>query len=102
MAAEDGGWRGRLKPGPRLRALGRSVADVILPPLAFDTAEVAASMGLPADAWSRVQFLEAPVCDGCGAGFEFDGGVFAEARCAACLAKPYAFDRARAACVYFA
>ena len=51
-------------------------------------------------AWSRVAFLEDPVCDGCGAGFEMDGGPFAAARCAACLAQPYAFDRARAACVY--
>ena len=45
-------------------------------------------------------FLEAPVCDGCGAAFEFDGGDFASDRCAACLAQPYAFARARAACVY--
>lgn len=51
-------------------------------------------------AWSRVAFLEAPVCDGCGAAFEFDGGDLAEGRCAACLARPYAFARCRAACVY--
>ena len=40
------------------------------------------------------------MCDGCGAGFEMDGGVFASPRCAACLAQPYVFARARAACVY--
>ena len=45
-------------------------------------------------------FLEAPVCDGCGAAFDFDGGAFASERCAACIAQPYGFDRARAACVY--
>ncbi len=44
-------------------------------------------------------FLEDPVCDGCGMGFEVDAGAFTE-RCAACLAQPYAFARARAACVY--
>ena len=33
---------------------------------------------------------------GCGTPFEFDLG----ARCAACLAKPRAFDAARAACLY--
>lgn len=45
-------------------------------------------------------FLEAPVCDGCGAAFDVEGGAFAETRCAACVAAPYAFDRCRAACVY--
>ena len=82
------------------RALGRSAADLLLPPLAIDSAVATASPGLTADAWSRVVFLEDPVCDGCGAGFEMDGGPFAAARCAACLAQPYAFARARAACVY--
>lgn len=33
---------------------------------------------------------------GCGTPFEYDPGV----RCAACLAKPRAFDAARAACLY--
>jgi len=47
-----------------------------------------------------VIFLEDPVCDGCGAAFEFDGGAFASDRCAACLAQPYRFARCRAACVY--
>ena len=82
------------------RALGRGVADLLLPPLAHDSPEAAASAGMTPRAWSRVAFLEDPVCDGCGAGFEMDGGQFAGARCAACLAQPYAFDRARAACVY--
>lgn len=56
--------------------------------------------GLSAGAFGRVTFLEDPVCDGCGAAFEHDGGAFAETRCAACTAQPYAFSRARAACVY--
>ena len=85
---------------PHLRALGRGVADLILPPVAHDSREATAAAGLSPDAWSRVVFLEAPVCDGCGAAFEFDGGDFASDRCAACLAQPYAFARARAACVY--
>lgn len=97
---QDGGWRGRLKPGPRIAALGRSLADLILPPMAHDSPEATASAGLTPDAWSRVVFLEAPVCDGCGAAFEADGGAFGADRCAACIAQPYAFARARAACVY--
>ena len=80
--------------------MARGAADIILPPMAHDSREATAAAGLTPDAWSRIVFLEAPVCDGCGAAFEFDGGVFADDRCAACLARPYAFDRARAACVY--
>lgn len=105
MNLQDGGWRDRLKAGGRqitrgARSLGRGLTDLLLPPLAWDSPEAAASAGLTPDAWSRVVFLEDPVCDGCGAGFEMDGGAFASPRCAACLAQPYAFDRARAACVY--
>lgn len=76
------------------------MVDLLLPPLAHDSPEATAAAGLTADAWSRVVFLEDPVCDGCGAGFEMDGGAFASDRCAACMAQPYAFARARAACVY--
>lgn len=54
--------------------------------------------GLPAETWSRIAFLEAPVCDGCGNPYEFDPGP--GVRCAACMARPQAFDRARAACLY--
>ena len=105
MALQDGGWRARLEAGRSqvfvgLRALGRGAADLLMPPLAHDSPEATASAGLTPDAWARVIFLEDPVCDGCGAAFEMDGGVFASPRCAACLAQPYAFDRARAACVY--
>lgn len=68
--------------------------------MAFDAKDPAGAQGLTPDAWGRVSFLEAPVCDGCGAAFEVDGGAFAADRCAACLTRPYAFGRARAACVY--
>ena len=49
-----------------------------------------------AAAFARVTFLDDPVCDGCGLAMAY---ATAE-RCAACLAKPKAFQRARAACVY--
>ncbi|MFJ6025206.1 ComF family protein [Brevundimonas sp. NPDC092305] len=100
MAFQDGGWRAPWKAVVALRAVARSATDLILPPLAHDSPEATASAGLTPDAWSRVVFLEDPVCDGCGAGFEADGGAFAQTRCAACLGQPYAFQRARAACVY--
>ena len=105
MRLQDGVWRDRLKAAvPQMalgaRALGRGLAELLLPPQAHDSPEAAATPGLTPGDWSRVTFLEDPVCDGCGAGFEMDGGPFAAPRCAACLAQPYAFDRARAACVY--
>jgi ComF family protein len=52
--------------------------------------------GLPAEAWSRIHFIDDPCCSGCGAPFEY---AMAD-RCAACLARPRAFARARAACLY--
>ncbi|MBU1348357.1 MAG: ComF family protein [Alphaproteobacteria bacterium] len=101
MSIEDGVWRARWEAGRlRLGAIGRGLTDVILPPMSHDSREATAAAGLSADAWSRVVFLEDPVCDGCGAAFEYDGGDFASERCAACLAAPYGFARARAACVY--
>ncbi len=101
MPMQDGVWGRRMEAGRLgLGAIGRGLADLILPPVAYDSREATAAAGLSADAWSRVVFLEDPVCDGCGAQFEYDGGDFASERCAACLASPYAFARARAACVY--
>ena len=70
--------------------------DLILPPQALDGGEAPQSAGLSVEAWSRIIFLDDPVCDGCGAPFEFQTG----ARCAACEAEPRAFARARAACLY--
>lgn len=78
-----------------MRALWRGALDLVFPPQAIDGGAALAG-GLTAEAWSRIQFLDGPVCDGCGAPFEFDPGV----RCAACLAKPRRFDAARAACLY--
>jgi len=105
MSVQDGGWRGRLKGvssplASGVRHAGRGLLDILLPPLDHDSREAAASAGLSPDAWSLVAFMEAPVCDGCGAAFDYDGGDFAADRCAACIASPYAFSRARAACVY--
>jgi len=84
-----------LKPGPRVRAMWRGTLDLIFPPQAIDGGAAQAG-GLSAEAWSRIQFLDGPVCDGCGVPFEFDIG----SRCAQCLAKPRAFDAARACCLY--
>ncbi|TAJ70060.1 MAG: ComF family protein [Phenylobacterium sp.] len=74
----------------------RVALDMLFPPQSLDGGPRPLAGGFSAGAWSRIRFLDGPVCDGCGAPFEFDPG----ARCAACLAKPRAFDAARAACLY--
>jgi len=97
MRAEDGLSRPLLKPGPRIIGAGRALLDLLLPPLDV-TGAPAMTGGLPAERWGLIAFLEDPVCDGCGAPWEFDPGP--GVRCAACTARPRAFDRARAACLY--
>jgi ComF family protein len=84
------------KPGPGAAALARGLIDLVFPPHTLDRTGVAQSIGLSAEAWTRVSFIGEPVCDGCGAPFEFETGE----RCAACLARPRAFERARAAVLY--
>lgn len=74
----------------------RVALDMLFPPQSLDGGPRPLAGGFSAQGWSKIRFLDGPVCDGCGAPFEFDPG----ARCAACLAKPRAFDAARAACIY--
>ena len=78
--------------------LWRGALDMVFPPQSMDGGGQAMSGGLSAEAWSRIHFLDGPVCDGCGAPFDYDLG--AGIRCAACTAQPRAFDAARAACLY--
>jgi ComF family protein len=76
----------------------RTAQDLVFPHHALDGSGRTGSAGLSPEAWSRIRFLEAPVCDGCGTPFDYDLGD--GARCAPCEAKPRAFARARAACFY--
>ena len=85
-----------LRPGARVREWVGRAADAIFPPHAFDGGPRPQGEGLTTDAWTRVRFIEKPRCDGCGIPFEIDP----RSRCAACQADPFAFERARAACVY--
>jgi ComF family protein len=80
------------------RALGSGVLDLILPHRSLDGGRAVQSQGLSVDAWNRIVFVEAPVCDGCGSPFEHDLG--AGVRCPSCLARSRVFSRARAACLY--
>jgi len=97
LRADHGVFRSGLKPPAQALALWRAGLDLIFPPRALDGSPTGAG-GLPVDAWSRIHFLDGPVCDGCGQPFEFDLGP--GARCAACMARPRAFAAARAACLY--
>lgn len=100
MGAEHGDLRSTWKGAPTsippfFRDWGRGLLDFLLPPASLD-GEAALTSGLSAAAFSRVTFLDDPVCDGCGLAQAYED----EARCPACQAKPRAFQRARAACVY--
>jgi ComF family protein len=96
MSLQDGVQRRLWEPGPRWRSAAARVLDLVFPPQSLDGAARPQSGGLSAEAWGRVAFIAEPLCDGCGAPFEYDVGE----RCAACLARPRAFARARAACLY--
>ncbi|ODT57317.1 MAG: amidophosphoribosyltransferase [Phenylobacterium sp. SCN 69-14] len=72
--------------------------DLLFPPQSLDGGTATLSVGLEAAAWSRIHFIDGPLCDGCGIPFEYDLG--AGVRCADCMARPRAFSRARAACLY--
>ena len=78
-----------------MRQYARALVDIVLPPTHYG----AGAAALEAQAFSRISFLEDPVCDGCGMAFEYDlaaGG----SRCVTCSNHPHSFARARAACVY--
>lgn len=98
MTHRDENLNGLFLPAPLKRA-GRLVLDAVLPPqcLACD-AITADPGGLCPSCWEAVTFLSAPQCACCGLPFDFDVGL--GALCGACLARPPAFGRARAALVY--
>ena len=85
-------WAANIAPA------ARAFLDLILPPRSYDDGASSQSAGLSGEAWSRIAFLEAPVCDGCGAAFEHDLGT--AVRCPVCQAQPRVYSRARAACLY--
>lgn len=83
-----------------MRGFTRGLLDVVMPPVTLDGGARPQASGLSEAAWARVVFLEDPVCDGCGAPFDYDPGPLGDARCLGCQARPHRFARARAACLY--
>ena len=88
-------WKPRLAD---FRPVARGVLDLILPPRTLDDGVPSQGAGLSRQGWSRIVFLDAPVCDGCGTPFEYDLGP--GVKCPSCLARPRAYSRVRAACLY--
>jgi ComF family protein len=73
--------------------------DVLLPPRCLGCRGAVDRQGLLcAGCWRQITFITAPYCAVCGLPFGHDEG--AAAVCAACLARPPRYDRARAATVY--
>lgn len=78
---------------PLSRHMGRMALDLLFPPLCMMCrTQVREPGSLCPGCWRNITFIDGPVCSCCGLPFEFDAG--ADARCAACLALPPAFDRA--------
>jgi ComF family protein len=87
---------GQGSPGKRVL---HAALDLLYPPLCLVCrTPVGAAPGLCAACWQRISFIDGPVCGCCGLPFEIDPGT--DSRCAACLAQPPAFDRARSAMRY--
>jgi ComF family protein len=79
--------------------LVRTALDLFFPPLCLACrAPVGENGSLCADCWSRIGFLDGPLCTCCGIPFELDPGL--ETLCAACHARAPAFDSARAVMRY--
>ncbi|MEI9906172.1 MAG: ComF family protein [Asticcacaulis sp.] len=75
--------------------------DMIFPPHGFDDTDMARlGIGLGADTWSAIRFLDGEGCDMCARPFENGLHFGAGALCEPCTAKPFPFRRTRAACLY--
>ena len=79
--------------------LAGRVLDFLLPPVCLNCGEVVDSPGrLCAPCWTGIAFIAPPFCACCGLPFPFDLGP--EALCAACIASPPRYGRARAVLRY--
>ena len=77
------------------RRAGRKVLDLVYPPLCIVCREPVTDPGsLCPECWKELHFLDGPVCPVCGLPFDFD--PLGETPCAACIAYPPDFDKARA------
>lgn len=73
--------------------------DKLLPPQCMICNSIVETRAtLCSNCWPTVSFIADPYCQCCGLPFDYDAG--ADALCAACIAKPPAWDRARSVMQY--
>ena len=83
----------------KLARVGVGMADLLFPPLCAACRDpVGGQGGFCAPCWSGLTFLDGPACDCCGTPFPVATGE--GSLCAACLAHPPAFSRARSILSY--
>ena len=87
-----------------LQSIGRRVLDALLPPRCLGCGTLVEEPGaLCAACWDKAAFIAPPQCARCGLPFELAPAEPAPAEgaeCAACVADPPRFDRARAVMRY--
>ena len=76
----------------------KAMLDMLFPPLCMGCRTEVSQPGFCPACWSGMTFLEGPGCRCCG--LPFAVALEGDNLCAACLAKPPAFDRARAILAY--
>ena len=80
-------------PGRARRGAVRAL-NLIFPPLCVSCRmRVGEAHSLCAVCWNAISFIEGPLCSCCGSPFDVDPG--SDTLCAACLARPHDFTRAR-------
>jgi hypothetical protein len=52
--------------GSRVKRVAGDLLDLILPPMTLDSGARSFTGGLSAETWSRITFIDGPVCDSCG------------------------------------
>ncbi|MEO8301347.1 MAG: double zinc ribbon domain-containing protein, partial [Rhizomicrobium sp.] len=76
----------------------KAVLDMLFPPLCMGCRTAVGQPGFCAVCWSGISFLDGPGCRCCG--LPFAVALEGDNLCAPCLAKPPAFDSARAILAY--
>ncbi len=78
--------------------VAKAVLDLLFPPQCMACRATVGEPGFCAACWSAIRFLDGPCCACCG--LPFPVALEGENHCAACLARPPAFDSARAILAY--
>jgi predicted amidophosphoribosyltransferase len=81
-----------------MRAIAKTALNLLFPPQCMACRAPVADSGFCAACWSGIAFLDGPGCACCG--LPFAVALEGDNLCAACLAKPPAFDTARAILAY--